>query len=462
MLEDEYPPEFLPKASRKKKAVDKREETPSMVAVRQKTRRDRSTATGSALERAEARAPEPRPAEPAEPEPQPRLRPITIDTAKRFAKARARRLAAPKPSRAPESSEAPLEAIGAYVAPTQARPSRAPAREPERRERSEPPPKVARVVDPYNPPPETRVANARPGETQIVEFDRSSFSPEINEMLSHLRPSTTTSGAAKELTFLRSLTKPSVAAQYLELYENFPNRVIRRLSGPQAISDQMRRLLDDYKEGKLTRDISEAELRAPPTPAPAPATPAPERGRTKSPSAPARGRSEGVRMDSPDDSTLQRDLEQVMEDVDPQDLPVVLRDSGQERNAVEVVQMKRNFNNVVETGDTEAARRLLDNHIQKLQDLKEQAKVISERAPADKRTEADAAFEWFNELADQYVKDLRKRAKGEPTTIRMHKKESSVARAIKDRSTSRDVGPASSSGRPASSRRSPPRPIANE
>jgi hypothetical protein len=55
-------------------------------------------------------------------------------------------------------------------------------------------------------------------------------------MLKHLRPSTTTGGAGEELTFLRTLTKPAMASQYLELYEKFPNRVIRRLSGPQSVN----------------------------------------------------------------------------------------------------------------------------------------------------------------------------------------------------------------------------------
>jgi vacuolar-type H+-ATPase subunit H len=150
-------------------------------------------------------------------------------------------------------------------------------------------------------------------------------------------------------------------------------------------------------------------------------------------------------MDSPGDSALARDLESVMEELNPQELPLVLRDSGQERNAVQLVEMKKVYNATAELDDPQRTRAVLDGQIPAIQEMRARAKDIADAAPAERRKEAEEAFQWFNEMANKYLKDLRKQAKGEPRVIEMHKKERSISRAL-----SRE--PASSSTRRAPSR----------
>jgi hypothetical protein len=205
----------------------------------------------------------------------------------------------------------------------------------------------------------------------------------------------------------------------------------------------MRRLLDNYKDGKLLVDISAAEVKAPPTPASSPQTP---RGRTESPGR-ARSRSQKPgRLDAADDDALQRDLEDVMSDLDRSKLPEPIRDSDQDRFAVQLVQMKRNLNTVAEASDAGRTRTMLDAQIPMVEEMKVRARRIVDGAPAEQRENAERAYYWFADLADKYLKDLRKRVKGEPAPIKMRKGELSVARAIKDKS---------SSPQRAASRRSP-------
>jgi hypothetical protein len=109
------------------------------------------------------------------------------------------------------------------------------------------PPQAPREAPPEAPPEEPTVIT--------VGFDTQRLDPRIQEMLTHLRPSTTATGASKELTFKRSLQKPERAQAYLDMYDAIPNLVKKTLGGPQHISDQMARLLKKYQDGLIPFDL---------------------------------------------------------------------------------------------------------------------------------------------------------------------------------------------------------------
>jgi hypothetical protein len=272
------------------------------------------------------------------------------------------------------------------------------------------------LVDPYNPPPNVRVAPAKAGETVTVEFDRAKLSPEVTEMLQHLRPSRTTKGASSELTLLRTLTKPAMASEYLEVYEKFPNRMITALSRQQHVSDRVRELVKGVRDGAITKDLE----RVPPPAlaledAPEPASGS--RGRS-----PRRRTPEPVRMDSPGDDLLER--------VDRDKLPEPLRNDVGDL-AVALVSSKRAYNAAVEAEDSKArARSLSEEQARRVESLQERAQRL---VKGTAREQSDQAYAWFKEMADKYLQDLQKRA-GQP--IKMHKKERDVLPAIRDRSRS--------------------------
>jgi hypothetical protein len=98
---------------------------------------------------------------------------------------------------------------------------------------------------------------------EIVEFDDRKLSPEVRSMLQHLTPKTTAAGAAQVTSLKRALTNPASAAQYLELYERFPNRVLRTLQNPTYVNDQMRRLLNDFRDVSSRKTLEALRLHRP-------------------------------------------------------------------------------------------------------------------------------------------------------------------------------------------------------
>jgi hypothetical protein len=292
------------------------------------------------------------------------------------------------------------------------------------------PPRAPRRALP-NEEPELRLAKAKPTDVRTVEFNRESLNPQVKEMLKHLRPSTTPGGAAEEESLLRTLARADSATKYLDLYERFPNRVIRKLRNPQSVNTQMRRLLNDYEAGKIVADITDDQVMAPPTPSE-------PRGRSAEP--------KRVRMDAPDDADLQRALPDIMEDVDQSMLPKDLQEPDQAAMAVELLQMKRAYNATVEQ-DPKRARRVAEEQTDKVVRMQEKLERETAIVPDQRREFAQRGLKWLMEAMAEYVKNLQRNTRGQPVVIRMTKKDEEVAGAVRERSRSPSK---SSSSKPSS------------
>jgi hypothetical protein len=215
-------------------------------------------------------------------------------------------------------------------------------------------PAIEEVVE-----PSLAIEDAPPPDPIQVDFDRTKLSPEVLEMLKHLRPTRTQKGAANELRLLRTLAKPDEAAFHLEVFERFPNRMIKALSRQQNVADRVRELVNAVRSGEI--NVDEART---PTP---------------------------IRMDSSGDELL---------------VPV---DKEFREMTAQVAKMKRSYNTLVESETSrKRASSLNETQIDRVRKLKSEAAKVHKNLPEESKAASEAAYAKFVEVSDKYLQDLRK------------------------------------------------------
>jgi hypothetical protein len=140
-----------------------------------------------------------------------------------------------------------------------------------------------------------------------------------------------------------------------------------------------------------------------------------------------------------------------MTDVDERMLPKEVLESGQSPMAMELVGLKREYNNVVEA-NPKRARQMAEEQIVRVEQMKQQVQETALALPGAKAAKR-RMYEWLFNMFDDYVAELKKRARSEPSPVDITRVEEILERAKRQRAQSSALGSgAQSSGAQSSAR----------